>query len=180
MFFDRSLNWRLTNSQWMASQNYPITLMFNELVQCQWSEFLFLTNIFAIYFSFIVIKNKNFIIFTLCSLSWRHSWTVCDQLLLLWTVGHVATFTVTAALVAGQWQHYAQSFPLHPPINAEERRAWQASSIVFQVFDLTRPWFKPNLSASVSHALSQGWANSGPWKNSGNMFEFESSFNLSQ
>ena len=66
-------------------------------------------------------------------------------------VGHAATFAVHATLVAGQWQHPAWNFHLHP---AAEHEAEQAKNSVFHVCGVTHLVFKSSLSASVARALS--------------------------
>jgi len=44
-------------------------------------------------------------------------YSLCSADALCCTIGHVAAFAVNAVLVAGQWQHRAWRFVLHPSIH---------------------------------------------------------------
>jgi len=56
--------------------------------------------------------KESFVILALHSVR-CHEWSAGSHLRSVCAVDHTATFAVNAALVASQWQHRAQSFPLH-------------------------------------------------------------------
>jgi len=64
----------------------------------------------------------------------------------------IAIFVVNATLVASQWQDHMWSFPLHPPVNTEQKTGKTASATV-QVFGMTQLEIEPSVPALV-HVLN--------------------------
>ena len=124
------------------------------LNHCSWDPYLEKELVFSTYFEFhcgpIVMKCHTMNILWKsypCHLYWRYDtfssvslylilycfWSVTSGLLrlfpLICAMGHVTPFVVDASLVVNQWQHWAWTVFLHPPINVKHK-AEQATRTV--------------------------------------------------